>query len=112
VHGFGQPIFNWWLAAIWVLLVGLVGFLMVSTWRFWSGKEINLSSRHPFQWIVLIGLGIYLLVFFSREVLLVIALAYMFSGIAARAAYARQRHRKSAQTDPLASSAGTTAQNL
>ena len=25
------------------LLVGLCGFLMVSTWRFWSGKEINFS---------------------------------------------------------------------
>jgi CDP-diacylglycerol---serine O-phosphatidyltransferase len=109
VHGFGHPIFNWWLAAIWMCLVGLIGFLMVSTWRFWSGKEINLSSRHPFQWIVLIGLIIYLLIFFSREVLLVIALAYMFSGIAARAAYARQRHRKSAQAEPLASSPGTTA---
>ncbi len=109
VHGFGHPIFNWWLAAIWMCLVGLIGFLMVSTWRFWSGKEINLHSRHPFQWIVLVGLVIYLLVFFSREVLLVMALAYMFSGIVARAAYARQRHRKTTQPEPLASSPGTTS---
>ena len=80
VHGFGRPIFNWWLAAIWLLLVGLVGFLMVSTWRFWSGKEINLSRRHPVRWILLLGLVIYLLVFFSRGLLLVAALVYMFSG--------------------------------
>jgi len=107
VHGFGRPIFNWWLAAIWLLLVGLIGFLMVSTWRFWSGKEINLSRRQPIRWIVLLGLVIYLLVFFSRVVLLIIAFVYMFSGIVARAAYGRQR-RKAAQTDALTSSPSTT----
>jgi CDP-diacylglycerol--serine O-phosphatidyltransferase len=109
VHGFGQPIFNWWLAAIWVLLVGLVGFLMVSTWRFWSGKEINLSRRHPVRWIVLLGLVIYLLVFFSRELLLVVALVYMFSGIVARAAYGRQR-RKAMRAEALTSSSSSAAQ--
>lgn len=109
VHGFGQPIFNWWLATIWLLLVGLIGFLMVSTWRFWSGKEINLSRRHPVRWIVLLGLVIYLLVFFSRVVLLVMAFVYMFSGIVARAAYGRQR-RKVSQSDPLTSSPSVTPQ--
>ncbi len=107
VHAFGRPVFNQWLAGIWIVLVGLVGFLMVSTWRFWSGKEINFSIRHPFQLIILIGLVIYLLVFFSREVLLLLALTYMFSGIAARLAYSRQRHRKSAQTESLTSSTST-----
>jgi CDP-diacylglycerol--serine O-phosphatidyltransferase len=81
---------------------------MVSTWRFWSGKEINLSKRHPVRWIVLMGLVIYLLVFFSRVVLLLMALGYMFSGIVARAAYARQRHRKTTQDEPLGSSTSTT----
>jgi CDP-diacylglycerol--serine O-phosphatidyltransferase len=97
VHAFGHPPFNAWTAIVWLLLVGLTGFLMVSTWRFWSGKEINLANRHPFQWIVVLGLLIYLLVFFSRPVLLVLALAYMFSGVLARAAYSRRRHRKSEQ---------------
>ena len=95
VHGFvGWPIFNVWIAATWALLVGFVGFLMVSTWRFWSGKEINLTGRQPFRWIVFLGLSIYLLVFFSREVLLMLALAYMFSGVLARLAYSWRRHRK------------------
>ncbi|HET8637290.1 MAG TPA: CDP-diacylglycerol--serine O-phosphatidyltransferase [Acidobacteriaceae bacterium] len=97
VHAFGHPPFNAWTAIVWLLLVGLTGFLMVSTWRFWSGKEINLANRHPFQWIVVLGLLIYLLVFFSRPVLLVLALAYMFSGVLARAAYSRRRHRKREQ---------------
>ncbi|MBV8631040.1 MAG: CDP-diacylglycerol--serine O-phosphatidyltransferase [Silvibacterium sp.] len=106
VHGFGRPIFNWWLAIIWLLLVGLIGFLMVSTWRFWSGKEINLSRRHPVRWIVLFALVIWLLVFFSRVVLLVLAFVYMFSGIVARAAYGRQR-RKMSHTEGLSPSPTT-----
>ena len=108
VHAFiGRPVFNGWLAAIWLSLVFSVGLLMVSTWRFWSGKEINLSSRHPFQLIVLIGLIIYLLVFFSRIVLPLLALIYMFSGITARLAYSRQRHRKAAHPESLTSSTST-----
>ncbi|WP_415197492.1 CDP-diacylglycerol--serine O-phosphatidyltransferase [Silvibacterium sp.] len=105
VHAFlGRPVFNQWIAMVWLALVGLLGFLMVSTWRFWSGKEINLSSRHPFQLIILIGLVIYLLVFFSRIVLPAMALIYMFSGIGARIAYSRQRHRKTAHAETLDSS--------
>lgn len=102
VHGFQGHPFNAWTAILWLVLVGSVGFLMVSTWRFWSGKEINLANRHPFQWIVLIGLVIYLLLFFSRIVLLLGALAYMFSGVLARAAYSRRRHRRSEQSASLA----------
>ncbi|MGC2163158.1 MAG: CDP-diacylglycerol--serine O-phosphatidyltransferase [Silvibacterium sp.] len=102
VHGFQGHPFNTLTAILWLLLVGFTGFLMVSTWRFWSGKEINLANRHPFQWIVLIGLVIYLLVFFSRGVLLLLALAYMFSGVLARAAYSRRRHRRSEQAASLA----------
>jgi len=95
VHAFmGLPIFTWWLAIIWGLLVGFIGFLMISSWRFWSGKEINLTGRQPFRWIVLLGVCIYLLVFFSRALLLVIALVYMFSGVLARLAYSWRRHHQ------------------
>jgi CDP-diacylglycerol--serine O-phosphatidyltransferase len=50
VHFFNAyPVEEWWVALPWLLLVGLCGFLMVSTWRFWSAKEINFSRRHPFS---------------------------------------------------------------
>ncbi|WP_158749584.1 CDP-diacylglycerol--serine O-phosphatidyltransferase [Acidobacterium sp. S8] len=95
IHFFkGVPISINWVAIIWMVLVGLIGFLMVSTWRFWSGKEINLSNRHPFQWMVLIGLVLYALVFFSQYVLILMALMYMFSGILARIAYSSRRGRR------------------
>jgi CDP-diacylglycerol---serine O-phosphatidyltransferase len=93
----GWPVTNWWLAVLWIGVVGLSGFLMVSTWRFWSGKEINLSRRHPFQLMVLLGLMIYALVHFSEILLFLCCFAYMFSGLAARAAYSAQRRRKGRQ---------------
>jgi CDP-diacylglycerol---serine O-phosphatidyltransferase len=95
----GWPVTSWWLAAIWIGVVGLAGFLMVSTWRFWSGKEISLSGRHPFQLIVLLGVLIYLLVHFSEVLLFACCFAYMFSGLAARAAYSAQRRRKGIRRD-------------
>lgn len=109
VHLFhGNPVFNWWLAVSWMVLVALVGFLMVSTWRFWSGKEINLAHRHPFQMLILLGIIVYSTVMFSHEILFLFAFGYMFSGIFARAAYSSRRGRNLGNTqvsnpDPSAS---------
>jgi CDP-diacylglycerol---serine O-phosphatidyltransferase len=106
VHFFsGTPVPNWRVAIMWMLLVFLVGLLMVSTWRFWSGKEINLTDRHPFQRIVVIGLAIYATVVFSQIVLFLLAFFYMFSGIFARAAYSWQRRHKAANRHLLTSEA-------
>src|SRR5580698_6309849 len=41
IHCFkGSPIDNPWISVVWLLLICGTGFLMVSSWRFWSGKEI------------------------------------------------------------------------
>jgi CDP-diacylglycerol---serine O-phosphatidyltransferase len=106
----GYPNQAWWVAIIWLVLVGVCGFLMVSTWRFWSGKEINFSRRHPFQILPFIAIALFLMVRFSQFVLFAGALVYMFSGIWARAAYGwsrRRRQRPSAglgSSDPLSHS--------
>ena len=90
----GYPVTYWWIALPWLLLVGLAGFLMVSTWRFWSGKELNASNRQPFQLLLLIAIVVYVIVKFSGGVLFSMALIYMFSGIWARAAYSWSRRRR------------------
>jgi len=54
---------------------------MVSTWRFYSFKDIHFGSRQPFRLIVLFGALFALIWFFSRWVLFAIALIYMFSGV-------------------------------
>jgi CDP-diacylglycerol--serine O-phosphatidyltransferase len=95
VHYFyGIPVQAWWVALIWLLLVGLGGFLMVSTWRFWSGKEINLTRSHPFQLLLVIAIVLYVMIRFSNVFFFAGALIYMFSGIWARAAYSWSRRRR------------------
>ena len=95
VHYFyGIPVQAWWVAIPWLLLVGLSGFLMVSTWRFWSGKEINLSRSHPFQLLFLLSIVLYVMIRFSNVALFAGALIYTFSGIWARAVYSWSRRRR------------------
>ncbi|MDR3739156.1 MAG: phosphatidylcholine/phosphatidylserine synthase [Terracidiphilus sp.] len=97
VHFFGGiPVGEsyWWVAFPWLVLVGLCGFLMVSTWRFWSGKEINLSRSHPFQLLLVVAIILYVMLRYSNVILMLMALIYMVSGIWARAAYSWQRRRQ------------------
>jgi CDP-diacylglycerol--serine O-phosphatidyltransferase len=90
----GIPIPAWWIAILWLMLVGLSGFLMVSTWRFWSGKEINFSRTHPFQLLFVLAIVLYVTIRYSNFVFFAIAFVYMFSGIWARAAYGWSRRRR------------------
>jgi len=91
---YGIPIKAWWVALIWIGIVGVCGFLMVSTWRFWSGKELSLSRRHPFQVLFFVSIALFIIFKFSQVVLFLWALTYMFSGIWARAAYSWSRRRR------------------
>jgi CDP-diacylglycerol--serine O-phosphatidyltransferase len=91
---YGIPNQYWWIAIPWLMLVGLTGFLMVSTWRFWSAKEINFSQSHPFQVLVLVAIILYVVIRYSNFMMFGIGLTYMFSGIWARAAYSWSRRRR------------------
>lgn len=106
---YGYPVQAWWVAFLWLGLVGTGGFLMVSTWRFWSGKEINLSRRQPFQLLALLAVFFYVLIRFSNVTLFVMALMYMFSGIWARAAYSWSRRRRRGSLDQAAAEAGAAS---
>ncbi len=113
VHFFNAyPVEEWWVAVPWLILVGLCGFLMVSTWRFWSAKEINFSRRHPFQLLVLLALIAYIALRFSNVVMFFSALAYMFSGIWARAVYGWQRRRRRRPPDAPVANTGGDAEPL
>ena len=95
VHVFyGIPNVYWWLSLLWIGMVGLLGFLMVSTWRFWSGKEINLSKAQPFQLLAVLAIVLFVVIRWSNGTLFFVGLVYMFSGIWARAAYSWSRRRR------------------
>jgi CDP-diacylglycerol---serine O-phosphatidyltransferase len=87
----GAPLEAWWWAAIWTPFVMALAFLMVSTWRFYSFKDINLRQRHPFSVMVVIGALIAGIWFFSQYVLFFIAIAYMLGGVIARLMYVLRR---------------------
>jgi CDP-diacylglycerol---serine O-phosphatidyltransferase len=91
---YGIPVQSWWISLPWLILVGVAGFLMVSTWRFWSAKEINLSRQHPFQLLAVLAVVAYITLRYSNVMIFLFALAYMFSGIWARAAYSWSRRRR------------------
>jgi len=62
-------------------MVVAVGYLMVSTWRFYSFKDIDFRSRQPFQLVIIFGLFFAAIRFYSQWVLFLIALLYVFSGV-------------------------------
>jgi CDP-diacylglycerol--serine O-phosphatidyltransferase len=83
-----------WLAAVIALFGGLT---MVSNFRYYSGKEINLRRSVPFFAILLIVLAFILVSTSPPEVLFVVFLLYGLSGYA-DALLQRIRHKKSVET--------------
>jgi Phosphatidylserine synthase len=77
----GDPVTSWWTAITWLLLIVATAYLMVSTWRFYSFKDIDLQTRQPFRLIILFAALFAGVWFFSRPLLFVLALTYMFSGV-------------------------------
>src|SRR6202521_2736661 len=89
----GDPISSLWSCITWMLIIVATGYLMVSTWRFYSFKDIDFRSRQPFQLVILLGLLFAAIWFFSQWVLFVIALASMFSGVFWRLQWIFRRKR-------------------
>jgi CDP-diacylglycerol--serine O-phosphatidyltransferase len=77
----GWPIYSAWTSLSWLMMMVVIAYLMVSTWRFYSFKDIDFGSRRPFRLIVLIGVLIALIWFFSEKFLFAIALLYLASGV-------------------------------
>ena len=96
----GAPVLSWWMGLIWAALVFATSYLMVSTWRFYSFKDIDFRSRHPFWVVVIIGIVIACIRYFSEYFLFFLALFYMLSGVFARLMYILRR-RGSPPPPPL-----------
>ncbi len=101
-----QPLVWWPLSAAWALLLGLLSFLMVSTWRYRSFKDINLLSPRSPRSVVLLGMLFYLIWNFSQPVLLAMATAYVGSGIVVRIGGLFRRGTAAAATPGAGGGAG------
>ncbi len=87
----GSPIAMWWMSIVWGALVLATGFLMVSTWRFYSFKDLDFRSRHPARIIVILAPIIFGIIVASEYVLFFLALAYMLSGVFSRLTFVFRR---------------------
>jgi CDP-diacylglycerol--serine O-phosphatidyltransferase len=90
----GVPLGSWYTAMTWLAMVAAVGYLMVSTWRFYSFKDIDFGSRRPFRLIILIAALIAGVWFFSKPVLFAVALLYTFSGVFWRLQWMLRRRKQ------------------
>src|SRR5262249_9403925 len=92
---------TWWpLTVTWLALLLLLGFLMVSTWRYYSFKDIGLSKPYTPLIIILMGGFIYLIWNYAQLMLLVMSTAYVSSGIIIRLGGIVRRKLKPAPRHP------------
>jgi CDP-diacylglycerol--serine O-phosphatidyltransferase len=92
---------EWWIfSTAWLALLGLLSFLMVSTWRYPSFKDLNLlRPRSPLTFVVL-GILIYLVSVLSEPMLLGMSVVYVLSGIVIRAGGIIRRRMRPAHPEP------------
>ncbi len=62
-----KPLAYWYLSIGWGVFVFAIAFLMVSTWRFYSFKDLNLGRQQNFRWIIVFGAIIGLIYGLSRN---------------------------------------------
>jgi len=74
---------------------------MVSSWRFWSAKEVTSGDRHPSRLFILIVVVGALIAWKSEWTLMILAFGYLISGVLARIAYSWERRlRRPQQSGP------------
>jgi CDP-diacylglycerol--serine O-phosphatidyltransferase len=96
----GVPLKLWTWSATWLALLALLSFLMVSTWRYPSFKDLSLMRPRSPITIVLIGSLIFLVWRFPQAMLLAVSWVYMLSGIVTRIGGAIRRRLKPAPPEP------------
>ena len=79
-----SPVRSFVFSVIWLILLGIVSLLMVSSWRYPSFKQISISKPHPTLVTLLIGVVVILICLWPQPVLLTMAITYVMSGILIR----------------------------
>ena len=80
VHYQKAPLATLGSALLWNVLVLLTAFLMVSTVKYHSFKELDLKKRRPYQTLLLVAALIWSVFYYSEYVLLTMAVVYVSSG--------------------------------
>jgi CDP-diacylglycerol--serine O-phosphatidyltransferase len=102
VYAASTPIHSLYVSIGWLLLVGVIGLLMVSTWRYPSFKQVNVSKPRTPLIVLVVGGVAFLIWEWSQPFLLAAASAYMSSGIIFRIGGFLRRYRRVRQGTPVA----------
>lgn len=78
------PLTAWYFSVAWLLLLALLSFLMVSTWRYPSFKDLNLLRPQSRFTLIIAAALIYGIYYVRGPVLLAMALSYVSTGILIR----------------------------
>jgi CDP-diacylglycerol---serine O-phosphatidyltransferase len=102
VYAAGSTPLRWWVfSAAWLVLLALLSFLMVCTWRYPSFKDVHLTRpRSPIVLIVILGGAISLIWTFSQPALLALSVGYVGSGIVIRIGGAIRRRMRPSPRPP------------
>ncbi len=95
-----EPLRWWPLSVAWLALLALLGFLMVSTWRYYSFKGISFSKAYSPLIIILVACFIWGVVNYAQLLLLALSTAYVASGILIRIGGVVRRRLKHAPPAP------------
>ncbi|HJZ95531.1 MAG TPA: CDP-diacylglycerol--serine O-phosphatidyltransferase [Candidatus Solibacter sp.] len=80
----GEPLVQWPFSVVWLALLLMLGFLMVSTWRYYSFKGVSLTKPYTPLILLLLGVLITAIWFFPQPLLLGMSATYVASGIVIR----------------------------
>lgn len=97
-----SPVRYFSASIVWLCAVGIIGILMVSTWRYPSFKQVSVSKPHTPLIVLMVGGIAFLIWEWPQPVLLAAASAYLASGIAIRIGSAIRRRRRSRVGSPVA----------
>lgn len=94
------PIQYWIVSIAWIALLGLLSFLMVSTWRYYSFKGLRLNRPRSYLLMIALGGVIALIWFATQPALLALASIYVASGVIIRVGGIIRRHLRHAPPPP------------
>lgn len=95
VYMASEPVLSVFWSIAWLVAVTLVALLMVSTWRYPSFKQINVSKPRSPLVVLIVGGTALLIWLWSRPVLLILATTYTLSGILLRVGGIIRRRKRS-----------------
>ncbi|HVN78234.1 MAG TPA: CDP-diacylglycerol--serine O-phosphatidyltransferase [Terriglobia bacterium] len=100
VHFIPDPIDHWLLGAFWNVLVGFLAFLMISTIRYPSFKQVDLRSRRSYVNACLLALLVASIYLYSQIMLLLLAALYASSGLTTKIYHLVRRKNEAILTSP------------